>query len=117
MEDNRKRLAVVVNQNTQPSVTYTAGPGIDITNDQISLDTIYPSQSGIVEGANTLNANIGDAMDYKLPIIINGSLLTFVSDDGTTITYSRNYKGTNYSLTNSGVYTVSSLSVMTIHRP
>ena len=93
------------------------GVGITITSNTINLNTNYASQSGIVEGSNSLNSNIVQAMNNKLPIIINGSILTFISDDGTTKTYGRDYEGTHYSLTSAGLYQITNLVVMTIHRP
>ena len=96
--------------NAQPKIEkYTEGKGIKIINNEINIDTSYPSQYGLVEGANTLSANILSAMENRLPIIINSIMLTFMSDDGSVITYSRDYERTNYKLTDSGVYTISPL--------
>lgn len=96
--------------NAQPKVEhYTNGVGINLTNNEFSLDTNYLSQSGIVEGLNILHEEIISAIEDRLPIIINDNLLTFKSDDGTTITYSANYKETTYTLTNNGQYQVSVL--------
>ena len=96
--------------NAQPKIEkYTEGKGIKIINNEINIDTSYPSQYGLVEGENTLSANILSAMENRLPIIINSLMLTFMSDDGSVITYSRDYERTNYKLTDSGVYTISPL--------
>lgn len=94
---------------TNAQQSYTNGAGINLTSNEFSLDTNYPSQSGIVEGSNALSTDITSAMGDRLPIIINGSLLTFKSDDGTTITYSADYEGATYTLTNNGQYQVSLL--------
>ena len=106
--------------NAQPKVQiYTAGDGISIQNNEVSIDTFYPSQTLNI-GNNILNQDIYEAMSKRLPIIINDRLLTFYSDDPTSITYSNVYGNITYELfndgTGNGVYSETPIIVMSIYR-
>lgn len=102
--------------NAQPKVeVYTAGDGIIIENNEVSLNVVYPSQNLNI-GNNNLTDSIYINMVKRLPIIINGRLLTLYNTTPTGDTYSAVYENITYSLTSSGFYSETPITVMTIHR-
>ena len=106
--------------NAQPKVEiYTAGDGIEIENNEVSIDTVYPSQNLSI-GTNTLNNSIYYAIARRLPILINNRLLTFYSDTPSSSTYNAVYENITYTLITDGlgggVYSETPITVMTIHR-